>query len=220
VNAAEWETAGVEALLRHVPERDGRKLRLFACACCRSIGPLLTDERCRLAVGVAESFANGTATREALAAASVSVAAALVASLAPATRAAGWAVGWTALEGSACGQAWAVKAARRGAAAAVEARDTRGAKAAERRKQADLFRCIFGNPFLPAPAFDPIWLGWEGGTVKRLAEAIRAERAFSRLAVLADALEEAGCRDPAILAHCRRPHHALGCWVLAGLLAD
>jgi hypothetical protein len=48
-----------------------------------------------------------------------------------------------------------------------------------------------------------------------LARAIYQGRDFASLPVLADALEEAGCTDPDLLAHCRRPGgHLLGCWVL------
>ncbi len=52
-------------------------------------------------------------------------------------------------------------------------------------------------------ALEPAWLTWKDGTVVRLARAIAAKRDFGALPVLADALEEAGCCDAAILGHCR-----------------
>jgi hypothetical protein len=51
--------------------------------------------------------------------------------------------------------------------------------------------------------------------VVKLAQAIYDERAFDRLPILADALEEAGCADEAILSHCRGAGpHVRGCWVV------
>jgi hypothetical protein len=48
-----------------------------------------------------------------------------------------------------------------------------------------------------------------------LAKAIYDERAFDRMAELADALEVAGCQQSDILAHCRGPGpHVRGCWVV------
>src|SRR5262249_52609274 len=60
----------------------------------------------------------------------------------------------------------------------------------------------------------PGWLRWRGGTILKLAQGIYEERAFDRLPVLADALEDAGCTDPDLLDHCRGPGpHVPGCWV-------
>jgi hypothetical protein len=77
---------------------------------------------------------------------------------------------------------------------------------------------IFGNPF-HSPALDPSWLSWNNGTVAKLARAIFDERAFDRLPILADALEDAGCHDTGILAHCRGTgEHVRGCWAVDLLL--
>jgi hypothetical protein len=81
-----------------------------------------------------------------------------------------------------------------------------------------LLRDIFGNPFRPVPA-DPNWLSWNDGTIPELAQAVYDDRAFDRLPVLADALEEAGCVNADMLAHCRGPGpHVRGCWVVDLLL--
>jgi hypothetical protein len=89
-----------------------------------------------------------------------------------------------------------------------------GAWAAERSEQAALMRDLVGHLFYGAAA-DSAWLTAYGGTVAMLAQAIYDERAFDRLPILADILEEAGCTDPYILAHCRGPGpHVRGCWVV------
>jgi len=78
-----------------------------------------------------------------------------------------------------------------------------------------LVRDIFGNPFRPV-TLDP---AWRTATVVALAETIYTDRAFDRLPILADALEEAGCTSADLLNHCRQPgEHVRGCWALDLLL--
>jgi hypothetical protein len=82
-------------------------------------------------------------------------------------------------------------------------------------------RDIFGPLPFRAVTCNPVWFLWSGGTVQRLAASAYDERDFSpeRMGVLADALEDAGCADPDILNHCRRPGvHVKGCWVVDALL--
>lgn len=84
--------------------------------------------------------------------------------------------------------------------------------------QADLLREILGDPF-HTHTVDPTWLAWNGGTVKRLAEGIYRRKLWDELPILADALEDAGCEEAALLEHCRQGGpHALGCWTLDLLL--
>jgi hypothetical protein len=75
----------------------------------------------------------------------------------------------------------------------------------------DLIREVIG-PCLDMPIFLEDWMAC---TVLDLADGIRADKAFDRMPILADALEEAGCDNARILGHCRqdRPHDA-DCWVL------
>jgi hypothetical protein len=86
---------------------------------------------------------------------------------------------------------------------------------------------LFGNPFRHG-AILPAILTWNDGLVARLAQAAYDARQLpsghldlERLAVLADALEEAGCTDQDILGHLRQPGavHVRGCHVLDLLLA-
>jgi len=95
-----------------------------------------------------------------------------------------------------------------------------------RAKQCDLFREILGNPFRPWQVvggwLDPAARIAPDGTTARvsdtalsLAETISRERAYDRLPILADALEDAGWTDPALFAHCRQQDgHVRGCWAV------
>jgi len=78
---------------------------------------------------------------------------------------------------------------------------------------------IFGNPFRPASTPSAPVLTWNDSIVVKLAESIYNERGFDRLPILADALEEGGCQDQDILAHCRSGgEHFLGCWLIDSLV--
>jgi hypothetical protein len=82
---------------------------------------------------------------------------------------------------------------------------------------ASLGREVFGNPFRPVPTSS-----WQSPQVVALAQAAYDERELpagtldlARLAVLADALEEAGCAAQTILDHLRGPGpHVRGCWAV------
>jgi hypothetical protein len=82
--------------------------------------------------------------------------------------------------------------------------------------------CIFGNPFRPV-SLNP---GWLTPDVIALAQTAYENRSLpagtldnDRLAVLGDALEDAGCDNADILNHCRQPgEHVRGCWAVDLLL--
>ncbi|MBI1916295.1 MAG: hypothetical protein HYS12_16425 [Planctomycetes bacterium] len=94
----------------------------------------------------------------------------------------------------------------------------RGAESREHQAQCQLLCDVVGNPYRPM-TLGPDWLTWNSGTVVKIAQGIYDERAFDRLSILADALEDAGCVDGEILAHCRGPGpHVRGCWVVDLLL--
>jgi hypothetical protein len=65
-------------------------------------------------------------------------------------------------------------------------------------------------------------LAWNDRTVPRLAEAVYHELRLpegtfdtARLAILADALLDAGCEDEEVIQHCRSEGpHVRGCWAV------
>ena len=71
---------------------------------------------------------------------------------------------------------------------------------------------IFGNPFRPV-TIDP---SWRTSTALALAKGIYDERAFDRLPILADALQDAACNNEDLLNHLRdaAAPHVRGCWAL------
>jgi hypothetical protein len=207
---ADWlSCADPEPLLHFLCEGQvsERKLRLLACACCRRIWHRLTDPRSRQAVEVAERFADSQATPRELAQARAR-AAGVVGELS-------WAAYWTAnVKPSGPIQnvfAAALSPPRHDVRNRIdwETELTTGA-----RRQVGLVHEVMGNPFR-LRILEPGCLTWDSGLVRHLAEGIYQEQTFDHMGVLGDALEDAGCRDEAILDHCRQPgEHVRGCWVL------
>ncbi len=205
MDETEWQAcADPDKLLKFLGRKyNPRKLRLFAVACCRCVWDRLSDAS-RRAVEVAEQYADGGAVLRELdevgdlpgrrsedPAVSVTFRDAFKAASGASAYAAGWVID---LVPSMWG--WEI------------------AFAAERARHACLLREIVGNPFRPA-SIAPRVLAWEGGTVVRIAQGIYEGNRFQDLPVLADALEDAGCDDGAVLDHCRRPDgHVRGCWVV------
>lgn len=211
-----------------------RKLRLFGCACARRVWPALRPEQ-QAIVETAERAADGRAKPADVERAWAATQQWIIPAVAGLFRTLlGRLLGQpqpapelvlsppaqpntvaTLLLLIARREAWATVYAGR-AAASPDLNAVRGNKpAAEKRFQADLVRCLFGNPFRPT-TFDP---RWRTSTAVGLARAVYAEHAFDRLPILADALEEAGCDDEQVLRHCREAvAHARGCWVVDRVL--
>lgn len=217
-------------MLRLLPGRPSeRKLRLFACACVRQVWHLLREPRSRRAVEMAERYADGQTDAAQLAV----------------FRSGAWA-GWDAdrdpdelfgVEDRAGNPAATPEdCARRAAEQTLLPNIQRACWAADnaawalasarlglaynraREAECELLRCIFGNPFQPA-VIERDWLSWHGYLVRTLAQTIYEERRWEDLPILADALEEAGCDNADMLAHCRGTGgHVRGCWVVDTVL--
>jgi len=199
-----------------------RQYQLYAAACCRRIWPLFPDRLCRGAVELLERFAEGACDRSALEQAEEGFHDYIHNGLHE---------GLTEAQNMAFSAAWHCVSEGGYRLASLVAdnchradRESRGLKsgapgwAEERRAYSDLIREMIGNPFRPA-LVQPAWLT---PAVTSLATAAYEERSLpsgeldlARLAVLADALEEAGCSDPDLLGHLRSPGpHVRGCWAI------
>jgi hypothetical protein len=213
-----------------------RKWRLFLCGCVRTVWRLLEDDRSRKAVEMAEGYLDRQVTVEQLIAAYKAAwdatwdgapAIAKYAAFAAYRDAAFAAFRDTVatFRGTEWGRykllakhwdsSWEGERARVEDAVEVSATTFAGVM------HTTLFRDLFGNPFHPV-SISPAVLAWNDALVVRIAQAAYEERQLpegtldnGRLAVLADALEEAGCTDADILGHCRGAGpHVRGCWPL------
>jgi hypothetical protein len=199
-----------------------RKLRLFACACCRRIWRLVSDQRSRFAIKILGRFVEGKASQAELRQAHDSASDALEAIHADANE-----QRWYYAEESAARAVYeacrsdfregcALEVALRVSDAIVFAEDRVAGNLRRRVRsaQAACIREIIGNPFRPV-RINPSRMTRDEGAVAKLARDIYRARTFDVLPVLADALEDAGCTDADILAHLRGPGpHVRGCWVL------
>jgi hypothetical protein len=198
-----------EKLLKHLGDKvSERKRRLFACACCRHVWDLLTDERSRHAVEVSEGFADGLATLEELDEASAQAEAARVWGDQQAETWAAWNTASRDLQTLLYWVHYWARVARAGGQESNDKHDKKKWKS-EVRAQADLLRDLFGDPFHPLPTrhFPAHVLG--------LARSCY-DGDHALFPVLADALEELG--EERAAAHCREKGHVKGCHVLDWLL--
>jgi hypothetical protein len=220
---AEWLASGnFRSLLRGFYDKtvSDRKLRLFSCACCSLVWHLLPD-LCHRLVEEVERYAEKEAGRSNLEKMFEDYDPSQVAMSdlqggdQAAEAIAHLRLQWRFSASEATYQVYRRTYSVSRSAAEALAKTVLWHHA--RQLQIELLRDIFGNPFRPI-ALNPSWLT---STVIALANGIYEEKAFDRMPILADALEDAGCDDAAILNHCREPNgvHTRGCWVV-DLLTD
>ena len=209
-----WD--GPQRMLAFVRSRiSDRKLRLYFCAGCRFVWHLLVVSQSREAVEVAERFADGAAAIEDLGSANYWAELDCLPVLPDEHHAAAAGLAEYAACGSLlrvdpeCGKPFGFA---RHCTIQFERMRTLPWPGGW------LIREVVGNPFHPV-SFDP---AWRTANVVALAQAIYEERELpsgrldrTRLAILADALLDAGCESDDILAHCRSEGpHVRGCWVI------
>jgi hypothetical protein len=199
---AEWETSKepdlmLETLLRN-DNVSRRKVQLWACACVKRVEHLLEMKTSRQVLEITERFLEGKARLQEVEHWCRNAQRVRKGNRS-ATRAA-------YLAARLCASPFTFPPGDISEAAAEATSDG----ALEKKEQAVLLRDIFARP--GPPMLDPAWLT---STVTSLAQAIYADRAFDRMPILADALEDAGCTDASILEHCRGGgEHVRGCWVV------
>jgi hypothetical protein len=191
-----------------------RKLRLFACACCRQIWRFIGNPQCQRAVEFSERYADrqvGVAKLSAVEREAYGVASSRSWDAAMMMRMSRYAEKDAAHAAAAC-----ARKQLNPHEVATFARACITATPERPKDQCALLRDLFGSGlFRPSPPLPADIIAWNDGTVRRIAEGIYEERAFDRLPILADALLDAGCDNEELLAHCRSDGpHVRGCWAL------
>jgi hypothetical protein len=210
LRAIMWQTAShpVDLLECVESQRNGRKWRLFMCACARRVLDLAPQDACRAVLTIAEDYADGDAAHEDM------IEMAQAASTP--TRVID---GESIRRGALTARRIVVDVASMGESLLQVVTsmigETIGIRA-EREQETSalcaLVRDIFGNPFRSS-AFSP---SWRTDTALALATQMYESREFSAMPILADALQDAGCDNDDILSHCRDTSqvHVRGCWVV------
>jgi hypothetical protein len=215
------------AMLRFLGKRgSNRKLRLFAVACGRRLFDLLADGRSLRALELAEGYADGAARRKEVQAAHLE--ARTVAHEIYAANVTGpnpWPPSFHAAH--AASEAAADTAASAAYQTVYHAETVYpGRRMEERACHAYLLRDIFGPlPFRLVP-LAPEVLTWNAAAIPGLAASVYEERELpagtlsaTRLGILADALEDAGCSTSELVGHLRGPGpHVRGCFAVDLLL--
>jgi hypothetical protein len=204
---AEWlACADPTAMLEFLRGKaSDRKLRLFACACCRRLWHLMAEGSWRQAVEMAERYADKIGSKRAMQRLWSEIEKAEIARTQRIPTYRGEFLPSHAVE--AVLRVDAFFGARLISVVVPDVTDVPIRLVA-------ILEDIVGNPFR-AITINPAWLSWNDGTIPKIAETIYQERAFDRLPVLADALEEAGCSDSDVLGHLRGPGpHVRGCWAV------
>ena len=180
-----------------------RKMRLFACACCRLKWHLLEDARSQRAVSAAEQFADAQISKKDLAFARLH--AFTVHEKSRTTNSPFGAI--AAVHAAGTVLEWGDEPTEAGTAlrAAITTAACSANCPADKREQIALLRHIFGNPFRPYPAPDH----WPLAVVE-LAAAVYDD--LDCCFALHDALLDAGHAE--LAEHFREPYHPKGCWAL------
>jgi hypothetical protein len=203
-----------------------RKLRLFSVACCAPLRDRVTDQGVLAALDLAAAFADGRIDRAALDEAIRPLWQNFNTRYTFPLRGAALALARVAHAEFACLHTTTpdVPRGRDGddgsdpylpVIAAIS--DQPGDTHASFPRKLGLLHDIFGPLPFREVAVEPAWLTAD---VLALARGIYDEKAFDRMPILADALQDAGCADDEVLSHCRQPNweHVRGCWVLDLLL--
>jgi hypothetical protein len=201
-----------------------RKVRAFVVACCRRLWHLFEGTPFQPWVETAERFTDRRAGPAELA--DAEVAARRVAEWGSGEQVVGplWCAGWYSdLYGGARANAGMADSPATLALAATMSDAWAGAElclpwaaalGVDTPEQAAILRDIVHAPHR-AVYFQDAWRLWSDRTVYRLARAIDEGRGWHHLALLHDALLDAGCDAEDVLEHCRSSGpHVRGCWVL------